>query len=88
MPETYYEYMCKVYIRVKGKERLNELCSILRGLLHANNQSGGRATTNEQFRNGVTIEFGTGPSARDFMSVVRFFIKKSVRERLTLELRG
>jgi hypothetical protein len=88
MPETDPEYMSNVFVKVDGKERLNELCSILRGLLYANNQSDGRGTTNREFSSGVTIHFGVGPRARDFIKSVRYFLKKAVRERLTIELRG
>ncbi|MCP2216243.1 hypothetical protein [Bradyrhizobium elkanii] len=88
MPETDPEYMSNVYVKVRGKERLNELCSILRGLLYANNQSDGKATKNQEFSRGIIVHFGNGPGARDFIKSIRHFLKKKVRERLTVELRG
>ncbi|WP_141340247.1 hypothetical protein [Bradyrhizobium sp. USDA 3458] len=88
MPETDPEYMSNVYVKVRGKERLNELCSVLRALLYANNQSDGKTTTNKEFSRGVVIHFGNGPGARDFMKSIRHFLKKTVRQRLTVELQG
>jgi hypothetical protein len=88
MPETDPEYMHNVFVKIDKGEREDELCSILRALLYANHQSSGQATTNRQFRQGVIIEFGAGPSARDFIEAIRFFLKKVIRKRVTLELRG
>ncbi|MHC2288694.1 hypothetical protein [Bradyrhizobium barranii] len=88
MPETDPDYMCNVFVKVAGKQRLNELCSILRGLLYANNQSDGKATKNQEFSRGVVLHFGNGPGARDFMKSIKHFLKKTVRERLTVELQG
>ena len=88
MAETETEYMTNVRVTVSGDERLDELCSILRGLLYCNGNSNGQAKKNKEFRKGVVIEFGTGPKARDFMGAVNFFLKRSIRERVKLELIG
>jgi hypothetical protein len=44
MVETDPEYMRKVAITVRGDQRINELCSVLRGLLYANGSRSGQAT--------------------------------------------
>ncbi|TYL80840.1 hypothetical protein FXB40_47515 [Bradyrhizobium rifense] len=88
MPETDPEYMSNVFVKVDGKERLNELCSILRGLLYANRQSDGKIKKNQEFSRGVTIHFGNGPDARDFIKSIKHFLKKTVRKRLTVQLQG
>jgi len=88
LPESDPEYMRNVFVKVEEDDRFNELCSMLRGLLYANHNSAGQTTSNRQFKNGVTIEFGAGPSARDFVKSIRYFLKKRIRERVTAELRG
>jgi hypothetical protein len=88
MPKSDPEYMRNVFVKVEEGDRFNELCSILRALLYANHQSDGQKTSNRQFKNGVTIEFGAGPTARDFMKSIRYFLKKRIRERVKIDLRG
>ncbi len=88
MVETDPEYMLKVRATVSGDERLDELCSILRGLLYSNGNSNGQATKNKEFKRGVVIEFGTSPKARDFIESADFFLKKPIRDRVKLELIG
>jgi hypothetical protein len=75
-------------VRVTGKERLNEVCSVLRGLLHANHQSDGQTKTNKQFAGGVEIEFGAAPAAEAFIESVKAVLKRKVRNRVTLERRA
>jgi hypothetical protein len=81
------DYRTKLYVRVRAEEHLNSICSALRGLLHANGQSDGQTKTNQQFRRGVEIEFGTGPSVEAFLETVDAVIRRKVRARMTLERR-
>jgi hypothetical protein len=76
-----------LYVKVEGKGDFNAICSALRGLFHANGQSNGQAITNPQFRKGVLIEFGGGPTLEMFLESVRAVLRRKVRDRIHFERR-
>jgi hypothetical protein len=88
MAETDPEYMTNVIVTVRGADSLNEICSMLRGLLYANGQSSGQTTKNREFRDGAVIAFGAAPMARKFIGSVEALFSKSVLLRITLEIKG
>jgi hypothetical protein len=88
MAKSQPDYRTDVWIKIAPGERNEGLCSIIRSLLHANANSDGQATTNAQFRKGALISFGASTKADDFMESVKFFVKKKVRERISMEKRG
>ena len=62
----------------------NQLCSIVRGLLHANGQSNGQTLKNPQFKSGRVIDFGGGPAKLRFVASVKRFLKRSIRENIDM----
>lgn len=89
MVETNQEYMAKVRITIQSGEKMNEICSVLRGLMYAiDSRKTPIRKKNKSFQKGFVHDFGTGPMARRFIEEVNCFLKKKIRERIILELVG
>jgi hypothetical protein len=88
MPEVDPEYMTNVKVTVIGTDNVNEICGMLRGLLHSNGNSGGQSARNQDFRRGVVISFGTGPMATKFIDCAEALFSKSALKRMTLKREG
>ena len=76
-----------LHVRIDGEADLNAICYSLRGLFAANGNSDGQTKTNQQFRRGVLVTFGSGPLAGLFLDSVEQVIRKRVRDRIQFERR-
>lgn len=76
-----------LYVRVDGDADINAICSALRGLFVANGNSDGHTKSNQQFRRGVVVTFGSGPLSALFLRSVEQVIRKRVLTRIQFELR-
>jgi hypothetical protein len=75
------------HVRVDGEADLNAVCYALRGLFAANGNSDGQSKSNQQFRRGVVVTFGSGPLAGLFLDSVEQVIRKRVRNRIQFDRR-
>ena len=72
----------RVTIKLDGTTWTQEICGMLRGLLYVNGNSNGQSKKDTEFKRGVTIDFGTPPMARKFVSDVEALFRRRVRRRL------
>ncbi|MOA58814.1 hypothetical protein D3C78_1832910 [compost metagenome] len=79
--------MSNVFVRLAGGERTALICDLLRAMSRASGDDACGAT-NRALQKGHVFHFGGGPLARGFMADVSALLRKSVRRRLTIELRG
>lgn len=85
--ETDPEYMANVFVRVADGDHISLICDVLRMMARtAGDHEPG--ATNARLRSGYIFRFGAGPTARAFMGDVRALLRKPIRARVTLELRG
>ena len=85
--ETDPEYMSNVFVQLAPGDRTALICDLLRTLSRASGDDA-RGVTNKALMSGHLLHFGGGPTARDFIADVKALLRKSVRSRLILELRG
>lgn len=76
--------LANIYICLAGEEDVNEICSMLRGLLKAIGNKGGQAMKNSQFQQGVLVAFDSGATAGVFIESFGRLFRKRVRHRLLL----
>jgi hypothetical protein len=86
-PETDPEYTSNVFVRLARGDRTAPICDLLRTLSRASGDDA-RGATNKAIQKGHVFQFGAGPLARDLIAEVSALLRKSVRRRLTIELRG
>ena len=74
-------------VRIDGEADINAICYALRGLFAANGNSDGQTKSNQEFRRGVIVTFGSGPFAGLFLDSVEQVIRKRVRDRIQFDRR-
>jgi len=73
---------CRVTIKLSGADLTQEICAMLRGLLHVNGNSDRTPKKDVQFKRGVILEFGTAPMARKLVNDIEVLFRRRVRRRL------